>query len=209
MIDDLHIDLIQMMENAGTRLAELAIQRFAPRSVLILAGPGGNGGGGLVTARHLSNRGVQVRVTLSQPGQQMKPVPAHQLDILSRMHLPVSDVPVPADLVIDALLGYSLRGHPRGRIGELIEWANQMDVPVLALDIPSGLDATSGHAAVPTIQADATLTLALPKVGLLTAPTYVGRLYLADISVPPSVYERLGITVPVLFRESTVIELSG
>src|SRR5215831_8727423 len=81
MVDDLHIDLVQMMENAGRNLAELAITRFAPDSVTVLAGPGGNGGGGLVAARHLANRGCQVRITLSEPDR-LSLVPAHQADIL-------------------------------------------------------------------------------------------------------------------------------
>src|SRR5262249_40569114 len=77
MVEDLHIELVQMMENAGRSLAELAIDRFSPGSVTVLAGPGGNGGGGLVAARHLANRGCQVQVVLSEPGR-LAPVPAHQ-----------------------------------------------------------------------------------------------------------------------------------
>ena len=70
MVDDLHIELIQMMENAGRNLAELAISRFSPSSVTVLSGPGGNGGGGLVAARHLANRGCRVQVMdLSRAGQ--------------------------------------------------------------------------------------------------------------------------------------------
>src|SRR5215471_14025706 len=84
MVEDLHIELVQMMENAGRSLAELAIARFAPASVTVLAGPGGNGGGGLVAARHLVNRGCGVSVVLSQPDS-MTAVPAHQADILARM----------------------------------------------------------------------------------------------------------------------------
>ena len=67
MVEDLHIELIQMMENAGRSLAQLAIARFAPARVTVLAGPGGNGGGGLVAARHLLNRGRTVSVVLSDP----------------------------------------------------------------------------------------------------------------------------------------------
>src|SRR5215472_8599880 len=107
MVDDLHIDLVQMMENAGRNLAELAITRFAPDSVTVLAGPGGNGGGGLVAARHLANRGCQVQVVLSQPGR-LTPVPAHQADILARMGVTMAGRPAPADVILDALIGYSL-----------------------------------------------------------------------------------------------------
>lgn len=207
MIDELHIELVQMMENAGRALAELAIRRFAPRTVAVLAGSGGNGGGGLVAARHLANRGVEAGVTLAGPEPDLAPVPALQLDILHRMGVAPVPEPTRADLVIDALVGYSLRGDPEGRAAELIEWAGRGTAPVLALDVPSGLDATTGRAGAPCIHAAATLTLALPKTGLLRAPGHVGRLYLADFSVPGAVYRRLGIEVPALFGEDTIVEL--
>lgn len=209
MVEEMHIDLIQMMENAGARLAELAMSQFSPGSVTILAGPGGNGGGGLVAARHLSNRGVRVGVALSSPPDRLTPVPGHQLDILQRMQIPVSHDPSPADLIIDALIGYSLHGSPHGSTAGLIDWTNRQEAPTLALDNPSGLDVTTGRAAAPTIRAAATLTLALPKVGLLLVPEYVGHLYLADISVPAVVYQRLGVAVPDLFQEGTIVEVHG
>jgi NAD(P)H-hydrate epimerase len=205
MIEDLHIELVQMMENAGRNLAELAIARFSPTSVTVLAGPGGNGGGGLVAARHLANRGCKVRVVLAKP-EALTAVPAHQLDILTRMEVPIDDDARPVDLVVDALIGYSLRGDPSGRAADMIDWANGQGAPVLALDTPSGLDVTTGLAGSPSVQASATLTLALPKVGLLDAPS-VGELYLADISVPVVVYERMGVTVPELFGHATVIRI--
>jgi NAD(P)H-hydrate epimerase len=205
MVEDLHIELIQMMENAGRSLAQLAVNRFVPATVTVLAGPGGNGGGGLVAARHLINRGCAVSVTLSKP-ESLTPVPAHQADILRRMGAVIAERPAPADLVLDALIGYSLRGNPAGRTATLIDWANEQPGPVLALDTPSGLDVTTGIAGTPHVDATATLTLALPKTGLLTAPA-VGELYVADISVPEIVYRRLGVTPPQLFRDEVVVRL--
>ena len=205
MVEDLHIELVQMMENAGRSLAELAIIRFSPRSLTILAGPGGNGGGGLVAARHLANRGCQVQVVLTEPDR-LTPVPAHQADILARMGVTIASRPATADLIIDAVIGYSLRGNPAGAAAQLITWANDQAAPVLALDTPSGLDLTTGTAATPAVWAAATLTLALPKVGLLDAPN-VGELYLADISVPPLVYQRMGIPVPELFRQASLLRI--
>lgn len=207
MVEELGIELLQMMENAGRHLAELALRRFRPRRVTVLAGPGGNGGGGLAAARHLANRGASVEVVLSRPAERMAAVPVHQLEIVRRMGLPVVDEPGRPDLVIDALLGYSLRGDPRGRAAELIAWANRQEAPILALDTPSGLDVTTGRPGQACVGAAATLTLALPKTGLLNAPQ-VGELYLADISVPRLVYERLGLDVPVLFRRSTIRRVS-
>jgi len=205
MVEDLHIELVQMMENAGRSLAELAIIRFSPGSLTILAGPGGNGGGGLVAARHLANRGCQVQVVLTEPDR-LTPVPAHQADILARMGVTIASRPATADLIIDAMIGYSLRGNPAGAAAQLITWANDQAAPVLALDTPSGLDLTTGTAANPAVWAAATLTLALPKVGLLDAPN-VGELYLADISVPPLVYQRMGIPVPELFRQASLLRI--
>ena len=205
MVEDLHIELVQMMENAGRNLAELAITRFSPTSVTVLAGPGGNGGGGLVAARHLVNRGCEVQVVLSEPDR-LTPVPAHQAGILARMGISTASRPATANLVIDALIGYSLRGDPAGTAAELITWANDQAAPILALDTPSGLDLTTGAAGTPAVRATATLTLALPKVGLFNAPN-VGELYLADISVPSLVYERMGIAVPALFRQSSLLRI--
>ncbi|HEY5990335.1 MAG TPA: NAD(P)H-hydrate epimerase [Streptosporangiaceae bacterium] len=142
MAEDLHIELVQMMENAGRSLAELALRRFQPSTVTVLAGPGGNGGGGLVAARHLANRGAGVQVTLSHARSELGAVPAHQLDIVARMGIEVSSEPQPAALVVDALIGCGLRGDPGGRTAELIDWANAQASVTLALDNPSGLDVT-------------------------------------------------------------------
>lgn len=208
MAEDLHIGLVQMMENAGRSLAELALRRFRPATVTVLAGPGGNGGGGLAAARHLANRGTGVQVTLSHDRSDLGAVPAHQLDIVTRMGIQISAEPQPAALVVDALIGYGLRGDPGGRTAELIDGANRQAPAILALDNPSGLDVTTGRAGTPCIRATATLTLALPKTGLAGASER-GELFLADISVPPAVYRRLGLTVPPLFGHETIIELTA
>ncbi len=192
MIEDLEIQLIQMMENAGRNLAHLVITRFAPSAVTVLAGSGGNGGGGLVAARHLANRGVDVTVTLGTTPDSFGPIPAHQYDILQRMGVPTEENPPGADVTIDAMIGYSLKGAPRGRIAELIDIVGQTTTTVVSLDTPSGLNVTDGSLPGTVINADATMTLALPKIGLRDA-AQVGDLYLADISVPPSVYDAFGL----------------
>lgn len=207
VVEDLHLVLLQMMENAGRHLADAAVRRFGPARCSILAGKGGNGGGGLVAARHLHNRGVDVRVVLGTPSNALSPAAAHQLDILTRMTVPIDDTPSSSDLVIDALIGYSLSGSPSGRVAELIHWANQQPSPVLSLDAPSGLDVTSGDAMDPCIYAAATVTLALPKCGLRRAPLHVGELWLADISIPAMVYQQVGLDVPALFSTDGLIRL--
>lgn len=205
-VEELQLAILQMMENAGRHLAEMAVRRFGPIRCSILAGSGGNGGG-LVAARHLHSRGVDVRVVLGTPRKALSPAAAHQLDILTRMTVPIDDTPSSSDLVIDALLGYSLSGSPLGRVAELIRWANGQPTPILSLDTPSGLDVTSGDAMDPCIDAAATVTLALPKCGLRRAPSHVGELWLADISIPTLVCEQLGLDVPALFSTDGLIRL--
>jgi NAD(P)H-hydrate epimerase len=220
MIEDIEIELIQMMENAGRNLAHLARKRFLDgnpqgKHVVVLAGRGGNGGGALVCARRLNNWGAFVEVRLTKEPADFKGVPAHQLGILSRMQLPIAPPGVTAfpsessdvDLVVDGVIGYSLSGAPRGQAAEMIRWANGHPAPVLALDAPSGLDTATGEVFGPTINATATLTLALPKRGLRDR-AQVGELYLADISVPPALYEQaFGFEVGPLFAECDVVRL--
>ena len=215
MIEEYHISLIQMMENAGRNLAELARRQLGgqvmDRTMVVLSGAGNNGGGGLAAARHLHNWGAQVYLQPAFDVERLKDVPAHQWQALSTMELPSNqDLELEkADLIIDALIGYGLSGDPRPPVAGWIEAANNAGPPILALDAPSGLDTTSGIPGKPCIQATATLTLALPKSGLMAsqARPYVGDLYLADISVPPELYRRIGVEVPKLFVEDTIVEI--
>lgn len=219
MIEDYNIELIQMMENAGRNLAHLARTRFLngdprEREIIVLAGRGGNGGGGLVCARRLHNWGAHIQVYIPYPDSEFEGVPAHQLAILRRMNIPINlgkptnGLPV-ADLVIDALIGYSLEGDPAGKAADLIQAANIHQAPILSLDTPSGLDTTTGVIHKPCIKAAATMTLALPKEGLTKNDAIVGELYLADISIPPELYAEpaLGLEVGPIFSHDDIIRL--
>jgi NAD(P)H-hydrate epimerase len=221
MVEDYRIELIQMMENAGRNLAHLGRKRFLGgdprhRKVTVLAGPGGNGGGALVCARRLHSYGAQVQVFITRSEADFTGIPAHQLAILRHMKVPVTQVENLAqasrpDLIVDGIIGYSLKGAPRGVAGDLIRWANVQGAPILALDAPSGVDTTTGTVYDPAIKATATMTLALPKEGL-RAPeveAHTGELYLADISVPPELYAAppLGLAVGHLFAHSDIIRL--
>ena len=219
MVEEYGILLVQMMENAGRNLAHLARDRFLDgdargRRVLVLAGTGGNGGGGLVCARRLHGWGAEVQVWVTAPAAQFTKVPRQQLTILERMnvHLEVADNEMelpPADIIVDALIGYSLSGSPGGASAVLIRSANNHPAPVLALDIPSGVDANTGVVEDPAIRATATLTLALPKQGLRSseARDFVGELYLGDIGVPPSLYSSLGFDVGPVFVKDDIVRL--
>ena len=222
MVEDYRIELIQMMENAGRNLAHLARTRFFDgdprgRKVVVLSGTGGNGGGGLVCARRLDNWGAQVRVVTTRPDEGFRGVPAHQLDILRRMGVPVTTAGLltqfpEADLLIDALIGYGLAGPPQGDAAGLIRHANEGEQPVLSLDTPSGVDTTTGAVHDPSIHATATLMLGLPKEGLRvpSVQSAVGELYLGDISVPPALYGQPGLDLDVgaLFATDEIIRLS-
>lgn len=223
MVEDYRIELIQMMENAGRNLAHLARSRFLdgdPRgnTIVVLAGRGGNGGGGLVCARRLHNWGANVHVFITHSDRDYKGIPAQQLEILRRMGVPVtigsgmvlsgmSNV----DLIVDAVIGYSLGGNPQGVAAEFIRWANAQEVSILSLDTPSGLELTNGHIFEPAIHATATMTLALPKEGLRyeTGRGIVGELYLADISVPPDLFGEPGIEIEVgaIFAKDDIVRL--
>ena len=238
MEEELGISLIQMMENAGRGLARLAVHRFLGNDpggmeVVVLAGKGGNGGGALVAARRLSGWGARVRVRLAGDPNDLGPVPQAQLQSLMRMGIPVefprsqgmthvgsqdshrpphqpASLRLPS-LILDGLLGYSLSGAPRGEVARLIEWSDGLKAPVLSLDLPSGLDATTGEPLNPTVEATATFTLALPKGGLFEegARGSVGELYLGDIGVPPQVYERFGFAVDGLFSKGDILYLGS
>ncbi len=216
MVQDLGITLMQMMENAGRHLATLAREQLGGsvegKHVIVLAGRGNNGGGGMVAARHLANWGAEVDVILTALPEDYHDVPGYQLRILEHMEMPISQVPFEpfrGDLILDALIGYGLRGGPRGRVATAIQAANDCGIPILALDAPSGLDTSTGGAHAPTIQARATLTLALPKRGLLaeSARGFVGKVYVADIGVPPRVLAAMGIGVPNVFRNAEIVHL--
>jgi NAD(P)H-hydrate epimerase len=180
--------------------------------VTVLAGSGGNGGGGLCCARHLHNRGFGVDIVLSKEPGELQGAAREQLDVLRAagvQPLAASQARASiagAQIVVDALIGYSLRGAPRGRTAELIEQCNARPVcGVLSLDVPSGLNATTGEAPGVVVRAARTLTLALPKTGLHDVP---GDLYLADIGIPPEVYQRLGLSFEPPFRHRYWVPLT-
>lgn len=224
-IEEYGITLLQMMEQAGSHLAEVARLELGGdlrgRSVVVAVGPGNNGGGGLVAARHLMNRGAGVRVVLARPALRMTDADRHQLATLLAMGMSccvatydLSDEELEAalakaDLVVDAVLGYRAEGAPHGEVERLIGFIVRSGRPVLSLDVPSGLNPDTGETPGWAISAQATLTLALPKPGLLEGPGVErsGRLYLGDIGLPDVLYHRLGIEVGRPFAGSRIVAL--
>lgn len=216
------INLYQMMENAGRSLALLATKYFYDgtakgKKIAVLAGKGGNGGGALVAARRLKNWGADVQVFLSNAENELKTITKAQSDILRKMAVSIS----PAhdlnkndrfDMILDGIYGYALHGSPEPTAAYMIDWANDQQCHVISLDTPSGIELETGKIHNPTIKADATLTIALPKNALLykASSGYAGELFLADISVPVEVYHELLLDdqVPDYFATGDIVQLN-
>ncbi len=224
-VEEFGITLLQMMEQAGSHLADVvrleAGGHLKDLRIVVAVGPGNNGGGGLVAARHLANRGASVRVVLARPALRMSEAARHQLATLIAMEIhccvatydltddELERVLANADVVVDAVLGYRIHDAPTGEAERLIGFITRAGRPVVSLDLPSGLDPDSGEAAGIAIAATATLTLALPKPGLFQGegPDRAGRVYLGDIGLPEALYTGLGISVGHPFSAGLIVLL--
>lgn len=196
-IEDYGIGVFALMENAGKAAALVAKrmlgEKVAGRTICCLTGKGNNGGDGLVAARHLRNWGASVQVVLSGERSGLRDVPAKQAEAVEKMGVPFLGPEEDfgrAELLVDGLLGYGSSGNPRGRVADMIRQANASKIPILAVDIPSGMDATTGAVGDPCVIAAATVTFGFPKTGFLNpgSRALVGDLYLADISIPSRIY---------------------
>ncbi|HEY8418390.1 MAG TPA: NAD(P)H-hydrate dehydratase [Limnochordales bacterium] len=199
-IDGYGIPSLILMEHAGLAVARRCWQQLHPtrsRRVVIFAGTGNNGGDGLVAARLLTNWGARARVFLAGDPERASAETATQLAIARELGIDV--VPLrdgthqkaklnaaAADLLVDALLGTGSRGAPRGAVAAAVDILNGAGRPVLAVDIPSGVDADTGAVPGAAVRAQWTVTLGLPKVGLLLPPgrELAGHLVVADIGLP-------------------------
>lgn len=198
-IENLGIPGIVLMEHAGRAVFHSALRLWRKSgkngNVAVVCGRGNNGGDGFVVARHLSNHGVPVKVCVLAKKDQISGDARTNLDILEKMGVPVRSVDhegelreVLADSVIavDAILGTGIRGAPTGLVAKAIQAVNDLGLPVVAVDVPSGIDADSGGVPGECIKATETVTFAYPKRGLVMYPAakYAGRVVVADISVP-------------------------
>jgi NAD(P)H-hydrate epimerase len=224
-VEDFGITLVQMMEQAGSHLAALVRAELAGdlrgRHIVVAVGPGNNGGGGLVAARHLINRGARVRVVLARPVMRMSEAARDQLATLIAMGssccvatYDLSDRELEddlhrADVVVDAILGYRISGPPHGEVDRLIGFVAVRGQGVVSLDIPSGLDPDTGETPGHAVSATVTLALALPKPAVLGGggAERSGRLYLADLGLPEALYARVGMAPGPLFARGRIVEL--
>jgi NAD(P)H-hydrate epimerase len=199
-IETLGVAGLVLMENAGRHVAEAADEMLggaAGKRLAVVAGAGNNAGDGFVVARHLGIHGAEVAAFLIAPREKIKGDAKANLDILLNLACDVRDVgedDLPAlagwladfDLVVDAVGGTGITGALRGALASAVEQINAAGVPVLAVDIPSGLDCDRGRAAGPTVRAKRTVTFVARKTGFDAegAEQYTGDVRVVHIGIP-------------------------
>jgi ADP-dependent NAD(P)H-hydrate dehydratase / NAD(P)H-hydrate epimerase len=183
-----------LMEAAGWQVA-----RFSRGRTAVICGVGNNAGDGLAAARHLHRWGRLSSVCCVDPGR-LRGAAARELEALQKLGVRISSELAldGAEMAVDALFGTGLTRPPEGAFAEWINAINSWGMRVVAVDLPSGLDADTGVAYAPTVRATTTVTLGLPKPGLLNGdgPSTAGEVWVADIGVPFEAYAAVGIEVP-------------
>jgi NAD(P)H-hydrate epimerase len=208
-IHELGIPGVVLMENAGRNATEHVVglcARSGATRIRIFAGPGNNGGDGFVIARHLMNRGFNVRVHLAGEERKLSDDAGTNYRILRNMGVDVHTVSTPesvtaalaeirgTDVLVDALLGTGFSGQVREPLASLIHGINDAaKAGTLAVDVPSGLDCNTGRPSNATIRADCTITFVANKTGFDApgARPYVGEVIVVDIGAPPDLVARV------------------
>jgi NAD(P)H-hydrate epimerase len=214
-IEAYRIPGIVLMENAGRGATEVisnTFPDFQKMKIAIVAGKGNNGGDGFVIARYLLNRRISVKVYLLADSKGLRGDAETNFQIFQRMKGEVISVPSSKDyqkvkkelekfdLLIDAIFGTGLDAEVRGYYREVIDHLNTLQKPIVAIDIPSGLDANTGKPFGTAVRASLTITFGLPKIGHVISPglDYVGKLKLVDIGLPKKLVEEERIQTHLL-----------
>jgi NAD(P)H-hydrate epimerase len=202
---DVGLTLAASTELTGYHIANYLttiLDNLEGKRILILTGAGHNGADALATARHLSNRSASVVALMDRSRTELKPFTHQQLELAEqygvRAFEPGALLPE-ADLILDGLIGYGLEGSLlQESTRELIFASSQYKVPHIAIDVPTGLDATTGRATTPAFRADSTVTLGYPKTGLVKqySSALVGELWLVDVGIPARWWQRLQLSHP-------------
>lgn len=216
-IDEYGISGLILMENAGLSIFQ-NIKNIYPdlksRKVIIFSGSGNNGGDGFVVARHLYNYGIKVKVFVLSSLDKIKGEAKINLEIISKMGIELIEIEsmkieevrriiLDTDLIIDAILGTGLQGKVTGLKAEIIDLINYANKDVIAVDVPSGLNSDTGKIVGPCVKATYTITLGLPKIGLLIYPgaKYTGRIIVEDIGIPKNLLESKKLKVNMINNE--------
>jgi len=198
-IEENNLSGLTLMENAGLGIFQSLKNIYTDlrlKKAIIFAGSGNNGGDGFVVARHLYNYGVKVKVFLQASFNKIKGEAGENLNIIDEMGVElieaetvkleeIQEAMQNSDLIIDAILGTGLQGKVTGLKAKIIELINVAGKEVVAIDVPSGLNADTGKIEGPCIKATHTITLALPKIGLLLFPgaSYAGNVTVVNIGI--------------------------
>jgi NAD(P)H-hydrate epimerase len=197
--EELGVPSLLLMENAAIGAADALVESFPKAErILIVCGPGNNGGDGLALGRQLAVRGLAPRIVLVVGSRRPEGDAALQLDIVQRLGLPLEELPADcslqplraaaehADLVVDALFGTGLSGPLTGRFADVVAALDGVPVPKLALDLPSGLDASLATVPGPALRASVTVTFGAPKIAHVFPPArdLCGEIVVADLGVP-------------------------
>jgi hydroxyethylthiazole kinase-like uncharacterized protein yjeF len=205
---------IVLMENAARAATDVAIEMLADphdKEVLILCGGGNNGGDGLAIARHLHNRGAKVKIALTIDPSRYQNEALVNWRIISAMNLPIAQATVEliessrAKLILDAIFGTGLTQPPRPPFAELANAVNHSGKPVLAIDIPSGLDCDSGQPLGACIRATRTITFAAQKSGFANqeARQFLGEVSVGDIGCPIELVSGFEFRLPSIKQPET------
>jgi len=199
-IEEMGVPGVVLMENAGRGAANVILMKYpGKRSAGVVCGKGNNGGDGYVVARHLTCAGFSVDVYIFAKDEEIRGDAKINLDIIRKMGLRIKEAGQWSpddlkshDIIIDALLGTGVRGSLRDDFRELIEAINKLGRPIIALDIPSGLNGDTGEILAAAVKAERTITFALPKIGFFKndANKYTGEIHLVDIGITPAAIKR-------------------
>lgn len=216
------IPSVVLMENAALALVEAVVTHYPDAwNVAIFCGPGQNGGDGFALARHLENRRITPLVFVVGGRAAYKGDAATNLDICERIGLPMWDADdsealdralaraSEADLIVDAIFGTGLNRPPEGLFADAIRGLMSLRLPILAVDIPSGLFGSSSNTGEPSVRADLTVTFAQPKIPHIFDPaaSYCGEVVVADITIPEAAVEAEGVTLGLTTLEEVRILL--
>lgn len=197
-VEKFSIPSIILMENAGKNTAEIILEKFHPQQVAVFSGGGNNGGDGFVVARHLFNNAVKVKVFISQKKSKYTGDALLNLNIIQKIKIPVAylspqKMKIPkVDLIVDALLGTGTKGKIREPYKKIIRKINSVKIPVVSVDIPSGIDADTGKKQEVAVRADLTVTMVAVKKGLLIndGRKCAGKISVADIGITREIIKK-------------------